>query len=104
MRTRETAAATAADHERITTREGAKVKALAAAQKVEGRKRKGLNQREEKRIVAMLRDGKEWRDVVRRYGREIEASVLEGWREELQRRAATEDGPRLPPKQPGTPE
>lgn len=96
MSTKDTAAPTAAAHELVTSREGARLKGLAEARRPEGRKRKGITQREERDIVAMLKDGKDWRDVEKRYGREVEAEVLAGWRAELEKRAKVEPGPRLP--------
>lgn len=92
---KETAAATAANHQKITEAEGKRLAAISGA-KVEGRKRQGLTAYEEKAIVGMLRARKTWDDVVDKYGREVEAEVLAGWKENLERRAATPDGPRKP--------
>jgi hypothetical protein len=88
------AAATAAHHQKVTEAAGAQIAAMNAASKPEGRKRKGLNSYEEKAIVAMLRSRKTWGDVEDRYGREIEADVLAGWKEELERRAGAAEQPR----------
>jgi hypothetical protein len=96
MSTKDTAAPTAVAHELVTSREGARLKGLNEARKPEGRKRKGITQREERDIIAMLKDGKSWRDVEKRYGREVEAEVLDGWRANLEKRSQVEPGPRLP--------
>lgn len=96
MSDEKTAAATAAHHARITGREGKRLGGLAAAAKAQGRKRKGLNSADEAAIVLMLRDGRDWRDVERRFGPLVEAEVLAGWRKELERRAVDGDRPRLP--------
>lgn len=96
MGTKDTAAPTAAAHERLTEREGARMKAVADARKVEGRRRQGLTSREEKDIVAKLKDGADWGVIEKRYGREIEPEVLAGWRKELERRASSEPVPRMP--------
>lgn len=96
MSTKDTAAPTAAAHELVTSREGARIKGVADARKPDGRRRKGLTSHEERDIVAMLRGGQDWRAVEKRYGREVEPEVLEAWRAELEKRSKEVPGPRLP--------
>jgi hypothetical protein len=83
-------------HERVTDREAERLKAVGAARSAVGRKRKGLNTYEERKIIEMLRTpGTTWLEVERKFGSEIEAEVLAAWRKPLEERAAAADRPRL---------